>query len=160
MQLTCKRDNGSPTHSSDALVMHWDVAAASPSPRTAAPNTSSPEASPDVSAPSSPADVPPRAGQGRDESSKTKDFCKVRCQICECRPLRNSLPDHMQVSAIHFFMHRYDIASSGQPQLLLGTPPPAYTESRSTPHILICLRSNSPAQCRSNARRFGVTDHQ
>ena len=81
MQQDCIRDPGSPTDSCEAVVMHFDVAAASPTPR---PNPGSPpEQTPaDLSAPGSPSGGPLRSGRARDESTKTKEFCKVRWLPC------------------------------------------------------------------------------
>ena len=59
--------------------MHFDVAAASPKPGPASDSQQPPEqtsANPEARA--SAAGGPARSSPQRDESSKTKDYCKVR----------------------------------------------------------------------------------
>ena len=77
MQLACERAPGSPSDSCAAVVMHFDVAAASCTPRPG-PDSPTERASQNLSAPGSPSGGPPRTGPTRDESTKTKEFCKVR----------------------------------------------------------------------------------
>ena len=71
MPVARKRVRESPTASCDAVSMHFDVAAARPG-SPAEPTSAGPSAPGNVSAEA------PRSGQERDESTKTKDFCKVR----------------------------------------------------------------------------------
>ena len=75
MPLSYKRSRESPSDSADAVVMHFDVAAASPKP---GPTPASEQTSSAPEARGSSAAGPARGSPQRDESTKTKDFCKVR----------------------------------------------------------------------------------
>jgi len=76
MPPACKRGHEAPSDSSESVVMHFDVAAASPKPGSESQPPEQTSANPEARG--SAAGGPPRSSPHRDESSKTKDYCKVR----------------------------------------------------------------------------------